>query len=282
MRIKMPQDLQSLLQACLKLPDPTRFFLTIVIAQRSSHAVRRQTLTLVGYPLLMIGFAAGTCAFIAQILYNAVNEGFADWGLRGFDEVVRLLDDQRKAFWATFAIMLWCIVTGLTIRFIGPRWAMVSVVGGLPIVGRPLRWLGLHEILVRFQAVTQQSGEGLSLSASTVADSLHGSDYQVVSQLIARRIGSGMAPGLAFSQSMLSDGLCKPALLSIDRSSDLSSGCGQVADMLKRLAEERCRAMGTLMPMFVLITIGTMVWGTIGGYMAMLRLLLSMLSSLMV
>ncbi len=90
-----------------------------------------------------------------------------------------------------------------------------------------------------------------------------------------------MPVGRAFASSMLSDGLCSPALLLLDEEdAQTSAGFLRSARLLGRLAEQRCRVLGMVMPVLLLLIVGTIIWATISCYTMMFLPLVNMISSL--
>lgn len=276
---RMPRDLASLAQASLNLPDPTRFLLDSMAAPQETSFVRWQLRLLFAYPLVMLLSTAGLCAVVCAMLEVMLVEGFGDFGLTGFDQAINYVRDQKAALFALFSILVWCAVVWLTIRMIGPAWSRIAILGGLPILGKPLRWIGLYELLSRYAIVGQQTKDSVKAS-QIVGQSYHGSEFEVVSDLVARRILAGTQFGAALKQSMLSDGLIAPALLSIDYATDQSQACDKVATTIKSMAESRCRVIDGIMPPLIMIMIGTMIWGTISGYFSGLTILMKMITSL--
>ncbi len=268
-------ETQALIDAALKLPEPTRFLLDATSQTENHSPLRWQLRMLIAYPLIMIGVASGFCAVISQSLNAIMKDGFADFGLVGFDVLESRASDQLSANIAIFASVLWCLVIAITIRLCGPRWSFVAVMGGVPLIGKPIRWLSLSELTSRFASVLKQVPE-TTKATEILAASFRDSQFEMVTQLIHRRIQGGTSIGTAISQSILSDGLCSPVLLTLDRSKDVSLVCEQIANTIKTMAEARCRVVSGIMPLLVLTTIATIVWGTLSGYIHMMLMLLNM------
>jgi type II secretory pathway component PulF len=275
----MPIELCSLLEAGLKLPEPTRFLLDAIVARRETEGIHWRLTALATYPLVMLLFASATCFLVTNTLQILMTEGLSDFGLTGIDQALAYVADQRMALVAALGILLWCLVVGVTLRLVGPRWAALAVLGGLPLYGKPSRWIYLHELVNRLALASKQVGDPI-IATEAMAASFAGSSNEVVASLAARRIKTGISTGSALTQSMLSDGLCAPLLLSIDRNRNLAEGCEVVAKALRRIADTRCKFLAMTMPVFVIITVATLIWGTFSGYVAMMIVLLRMISSL--
>lgn len=276
---QLPKDLRSLFAAAMKLPEPTKFILDCVVIPRETNFLKWQLRIMIVYPLLMLSLTAGICALVCGVLYNLLSEGFSDFGLTGFDAALSYVEDQKAAIGAMFVIVVWSGIVWATVRWLGPSWAPSAVLGGLPLIGKPMRWGYLYELLIRYGLVYQQVPDSAG-GAAIVAASLRESPLEIVAELTAKRIRSGVSLGNALAQSMLCDGLSAPAILSVDHATRLPEACVKVAENLKSSAESRCRVVSGILPFFVLILIGTMIWGTISGYLAILQSLIIMVTAL--
>lgn len=270
---------RPLVDAALRLPEPTKFLLDVTCATESHSRLNWQVRILLIYPLVLIGITAAICAMICRSLNVIVNEGIGEFGLAGYEVVANLVADQLSANIAIFAAVVWCLVIALTIRLCGPSWSFVAVLGGLPIIGKPLRWLSLSELLSCYASALRQIDEPRKATEVT-AGSFQNSDLEMVAQLVHQRILGGTSLGTAISQSLLSDSLCTPVLLTLDRTRELSAACQRVSDTIKTMAEARLRLVSGIIPLLVLATIATIVWGTLGGYVSILMLMVRMMTSM--
>jgi type II secretory pathway component PulF len=167
-----------------------------------------------------------------------------------------------------------------TIAVVGPAWALTSIIGGVRVFGRPLRWINLSEILHRYQLFI---GQGLPTidAAAAVSRSFSSSAQRYAAEGIERRIRQGTSLGDAFAATSMSDGLCRPALRMLDfRGKDLSTALAETSQLLQDMVEQRCRSLSGVMPLLVLLIVGSVVWSVFSCYLLAFMPLISMISSL--
>jgi type II secretory pathway component PulF len=275
----MSREFRSLAMASLKLPEPTQFLLDAIVARRDSQGIRWHLVLMFIYPLIMILFGAGICFLVSSVLLVLMTEGIADFGLSGYEQMQSQISDQRMALMALVSIVGWCIAVGLTLRIVGPRWAGVAVIGGLPLFGKPLRWINIAEIVQRL-ALTSKQVKAPIQALEAMAASFVGSSNEIVASQALARTRSGALIGSSLSRSVLSDGLCAPLLLSIDNYANQAEGCEKAAQTLRRVTDVRCKFLGMMLPLFLIITLLTIVWGTLSGYFSIMVLMMKLITSL--
>ena len=194
------------------------------------------------------------------------------------DSVNRL--DQHYAIVGLSISCVWLLLVALTLRWIGPAWTRLAVLGGTMVIGRPLRWLALRELLSRYDSVLSQGISGMP-ATEVLARSFAGSSLSMTSRVLQERLEAGAPLGRALSTSQLSDGLCRPALLMIDEHpGDPRHAIGDVSNLLEQLAQERCRTLSVVLPVFVLLIVGTILWATFSSYLSALESLMHYISAL--
>lgn len=279
--IRMPRELACLWGEALRLPDPTRFMLDALRGQGEARASWNALASLIGYPLALLIFAVSIGAAFSFVAQGIVDfSGLDDLGLAGFDYVQAAIEDQHNALMGVAIVVVWTAVVLLTMAVVGPPWAWMAVIGGVMLIGRPLRWVSLQELLYRFHLFAEQGVVDGSLGRA-VARSFSRSSQSVVAESVAYRIEAGTPVGRSLARSMLSDGLCSPALLLLDeQDAHTSAGFLRSARLLGRLAEQRCRVLGMVMPVLLLLIVGTIIWATISCYLLVFLSLVRMISSL--
>lgn len=276
-----PRELRCLMREALGLPDPAEVILRAVQVRQRLGDSWRSFVGLITYPMILLIFATLIAlGFSVMLQQMVVVSGFAEFDLPNYERAEALLDDYHASIVGLCIVVAWSLVLLGMLRWLGPPWAWNVVIGGIRVIGRPLRWLSLQEILLRYELFASQGSGGYDL-AGRVARSFAGGSHALVSQRVADQVEAGAALGQALGYSMLSDGLCRPALLLLDRqNAQLGPALGRTAAMLRRLAEQRCRVLGSILPVFVLLMVGTLVVGAINAYLMIFRVLVSMVSSL--
>jgi len=277
---RAPRELQCLLSESLNLPDPPRFVLDAIRGRTEVRASWNSFVSLVSYPLAIF-----VVAVLIGVAFSFVTRGMVDfaaieeYGLSGFAPVKANIDDQHAALTGAAMVIGWVTLVLLTIAVVGPPWAWTAVVGGVVIIGRPLRWVSLQEILHRYHLFADQGVADGNIGRA-VARSFNRSSQAVVAASVAQRIEAGMPIGRSLAQSMLSDGLCRPALLLLDEpGAQASAGFLRTARLLGLLAEQRCRVLGMVMPVLLILMVGTVIWATISCYIMVFLPLVNMISS---
>ncbi len=278
---KLPAELASLMRAALPLPDPTGFLLNSLRARDEVRATWSAFLVLVSYPLALLLFASLIGASFSYSVRGMVDfSEMESYGLPGMENVRAMIDDQHAAMRGAALAVGWMVLVLLSVFFFGPAWGWNAILGGVLIIGRPLRWVSLEEILHRFHLFAEQGVSGARLGQA-VADSFSKSAQATVARGIAQRMDAGVPLGRSLAMSMYSDPLCRPALLLLDKQgSQLTDALMQTARLLGSLSEQRCRVMSMIVPVFLLAAVGTILWSTITCYMMIFMPLVKMISSL--
>jgi type II secretory pathway component PulF len=148
------------------------------------------------------------------------------------------------------------------------------------VFGRPLRWINLSEILHRYQLFVSQGMPTID-AATAVSRSFSSSAQRYAAEGIERRIRQGSSLGDAFAATSMSDGLCRPALRMLDhRGADLSSALAETSEFMQHMVEQRCRSLSGVMPLFVLLIVGSVVWSVFSCYLLAFMPLVTMITSL--
>ncbi|MEO8268849.1 MAG: hypothetical protein ABI557_03955 [Aureliella sp.] len=279
--VRAPQALRCLLDESLLVPQPTTLVLASVRAQASNHQSWQAVTRLVAYPLVLLGLALALgVAFSWLISHTLPIDVYREFDLGGVESLIGFIDDQYQAVLGMALGYVFVLLVFLTILFAGPPWAWAAVVGGIVLIGRPLRWIALREILQSYHLFISQGQSSLA-AAEAVARLFRHSSRSVATAMLAQRIEAGIAPGQSLCLSLLSDGLTRPSLRLLDlRGSHLPQALAETEELLGRLIEQRCRALSTVLPVFLLTIVGSIIWATLCTYLFGLLPLIRMLTNL--
>ena len=124
-------------------------------------------------------------------------------------------------------------------------------------------------------------GKTVTESVRAVERGMRYSGLARIVRAVGDRIEAGMTMGQAFRLSILSDGLCRPALSALDRLADNSErGVMQVSELLLNMAARRCQMLSATMPVIVLLLAGSIIWNTLQCYVVFFMALVSILTML--
>ncbi|MCA9131618.1 MAG: type II secretion system F family protein [Planctomycetales bacterium] len=282
MRSSQPAELRCLLDEAVRVPAPSKLILDSLRARRTVADHWQLVLGMISYPLLLLAVAliiAVTFSFAMRSMIDF--QALENLGMTEYARAIAVAEDQHHAILGLGLAFGWTLLILVTLVVAGPPWAWTAVIGGMMLIGYPLRWMRLQEILQRFELFMAQ---GISPAAAVAATSrsFARSGQAPAAAAIAQRVAAGMPLGRALSASALSDGLCRPALSLLDqRGSELPTALAETSSLLGRLVEQRCRVLSSVLPPFLLILVGTIVWAAMWRYvMLLLPLLMGFVSSM--
>lgn len=268
---RCPKELRSLTAAALQLPDPTKYLVEAIISPQNARTNQQQVKLLLGIIALFVLISSVICAGINYVLSELLIEAFEDWELSQFNSIVAQIRDQGTAYRAILMIGLWIGAGWITVRLTAPAWARPAILGSLPLFGRPIRWSLLSEWLDRYVLVLKQTPDPV-LATRLCSESYVGSELHKLAVQIHRNTQNGMPLGVAMQRSTLSDGLCTPALLSLDRRPEHIHNCQQVSKMLCTLANSRLQLATGTIPLVLLVTVGVNVVGVLTSYLSVIQI----------
>ena len=277
LRSSAPRELGVIVDSAMQVGAPTQLILDALRTREALRSSWRELWYLLLYPTITLVFAIT----IGVMFSTTMDFGFLEeFGLAGAERVLGLVDDQRQAMYGLAFVVGWTMLVLGTIALVGPAWALTSIIGGVRVFGRPLRWINLSEILHRYQLFTAQGLSTLN-AATAVTQSFSNSSQRYAAEGIERRIRQGSSLGDAFAATSLSDGLCRPALRMLDyRGSDLPAALGETSELMRQMVEQRCRSLSGVMPLLVLLIVGSVVWSIFSCYLLAFLPMVSMITSL--
>lgn len=278
---RAPRALKNLLDESLLVPNPTSLVLAAVRVQASNRQSWQAVTRLVAYPLVLLGLSLVVGVAFSWLIGRTLPVNvYREFDLSGIEPLIGFIDDQYQSVLGMALSYVFAVLVFLTILVAGPPWAWAAVVSGIVLVGRPLRWIALREILQSYQMFISQGLSSVA-AAEAVARLFRHSSHSVAAAMLAQRIEAGIAPGQSLCLSLLSDGLTRPALRLLDlRGSHLPQALAETVELLGRLIEQRCRALSTILPFFLLMIVGSTIWATLCTYLFGLLPLITMITSL--
>lgn len=278
---RAPGELKNLMAAALQVPDPLELLVESLRLREEVRQGWRELVAVLIYPCVLFVIAVIVAFAFSSVMKNMV---YFDWieefGLSGAEFVTTNLTDQHQAILGLALMTVWTVVILLSVYLIGPRWGTVAVMGGMFVIGKPIRWVCLQEMLGRLHLFISQ-GLSPTDAADAAAKSFIHSRHEVVARAIAERIRRGMPLGESFARSSLADGICRPSLYLLDtRQEDMHLALRETVGLLGKLTVQRCRTLSGILPIFALAIIGTVLWSTLCAYFYGLMPLMTMITSL--
>lgn len=280
--LSMPAELRRLFAEAFRVPDPAGLVLEALRIRRRSRTIWHDFIWAMIYPLGLFLLAVLVSLIFNYCMGLMVSLAWLeDFGFSGVERVQAGIADQSHASVGLAVATFWFIAILATVRIVGPAWAWTSVVGGLIIVGKPVRWISLEELLHRYRLFT---GSGLDTATATeaTAKSLSRSAQSVVAERVARQVRAGIPLGEAISDSLFADSLSRPIIrfLDVDSGTPLEQRLEQCAETLRTITYRRCQTLVTVLPLIAMIVVGTMICSSMLSYMTAFRPLVQMITSL--
>ncbi len=272
-----PREAAAIASSSLLVGDPAQLILDAVRKRIELRRSWRELWMLMLYPTVALVFAVTIGVFFSSVMDFQFLEEF---GLSGAAAVLATVKDQQQAIYGLAFVVGWTVLVFGTIAIIGPAWALTAVMGGVRIFGRPLRWIHLSELLYRYYLFI---GQGLSSAdaSAAVSRSFSASSQRYAAEGIETRIAQGASLGNAFAATSLSDALSRPALRMLDhRDASVVTSLSETTELLQMLVEQRCRSLASVIPMLVLLIVGSVVWSILSCYVQALLPLVSLITSL--
>jgi len=277
----IPGELDCLLSEALQVASPTALILAAVRNRQQVGRNWEKLLRFVTYPALLLGAALVVGAVFSYVIKRSADFSMIDQlGIPGGEVMLSFIEDQHQALLGLALIYVWLGGVLLTIAVVGPRWAWSAVLGGVVLIGRPLRWISLQELLQRYALFITQGLPSVPAAEAT-ARSFRLSRQAMAAQALSQRLQAVCALGQALCQSTLSDGLTRPALQLLDmRGADTARAIAETSQLLERLTDQRCRALATTLPVVLLLLVGSIVWSSMCAYLLGFLPLVTMITSL--
>lgn len=275
---RLPSELLAICETSRDLPSPSQFVLEALALRAKVSATTRRLYEAAIYPVLILMATLIISFFLCAVLEQLVQDIGGAIGLDG--QGTDLIRDQQFAIVALFGMLMWLLLVWLTFRWFGPAWSLLALIGGIPYLGKTIRWLSLFEMIGRIDTLERLGIKGPAAMEST-AQSFWGAGQAIVARSIAFRTHSGLPLGDALAECNLSDGFCAPALLSLNSSLSASDPSPQqatlsdISQLLMRMAENRIQFLGLILTVVLFMLIASIVWGVLSSYLQICVSLLS-------
>lgn len=264
----MPIELRSLISASLAAPDPAQIIIDAARVRQSVAQTNSQIVRMLLYPMTLLVVALVVACVFSSLMVHLLSFEFDSWwGSSSIDQADANVHDQYSATLGLTIFVIWSLLTSLTIYLVAPPWGWLGIISGLPGLGKIYGWLAVREMLARHEQFAKQGMEGVPASQLT-AESFQGSSYCLAAQSILNRIQQGLPLSEAFARSLYADSFLRPGLLLLDESdvTKPTEGFTAVGQLLSQLAQHRLRILQVILPFFVILLVGTLIFSIMATY----------------
>ena len=263
---KRRADLGALVSAALAAGHPARIILSLFQKRAASRASWQHLVLSLVYPLALLvgGLVVGSLMALATM-------GFLtrDWSMPDPAMYARV-EEFYDAAVGGLLLIAWLLVLVVLAYCSASRSAWLKLVGGVPVLGRPYRWMKLSELLSRISVFSQYQPV-LGTSLELTQQSFGSNALAPISGYLVEAIESGEALPNAIHKTIISDARVGMALTLID-SSDLSGSTQRASRMVDQMIMATCNQLRLILPAFILLVVASIIWGTWSFYFEILSL----------
>ncbi len=251
------------------------------------------------YPTILLGAALVIGSITGMFMLSVVDD---KWGLG--DNISKLAKDYYDASLGALLSVAWLLTLAATIYLIASPSAWLKIVGSLPMIGRPYRWLAMSELLIRL-SVFNRYQPSLLKALHFTAHSFGSGALAPITETIAQRVEQGESFENAVHATIVSDSRAGIALTLIEHPShsqarretaadspadspadslkenqsenqsedtrSMSSSMLRASGLLDQMIEHTCARIRLIYPLFVLMIIASLIWGAWGCYLTIFQ-----------
>ncbi len=276
----LPTPLVRLLVSALPTRTPCQFILDAIQLRNQIRYSWKLLWYTLAYPLAVMVLTVAIVAIVSALVTQAVDvDSLETFGLVGVTDARQMIQDQSDSILALTYVAGWTILVPLTIALAGPPDALMSILGGLIVFGRPARWIALSELLARFELFLSQGLNPIE-AAGQLEKSFSGVQCRAAAYL-RQQLQQGYSIGEALADLPDTDRYCRPCLLALDDAGvDTPAMLKDLAMLFSQMAEDRCQSLRGVFPPVIILLGVSILWGMINVYFAALTPLFQMITSL--
>ncbi len=264
---RMPAEMRSLWQQALRTDDPCGVVLRSLQDRNRQSGHRREWAAALAYPTALL-----VAMMLIALVFNYSLSVVVDWNrfelLMNLDraKVVAQAQDQLAAVSSLSMFVVWLMMVVACVRWVGPPWGWLAVVGGLAQIGAPLRYAALGHLLRRI-VVFMRAGVGEAEAIAAAARSLRGSELEVAAYRLQSRLECGQSLGNALAESLLADRVTRPVLRTLDHQRrDRGQALANLSNLLDRMCETQSRMIRRIAVPLLVFSVMMLMLSTLGTY----------------
>lgn len=270
---KAPAALRALAKSAYQCGQPSEVLLEVLRRRSQLGWSWHELIAAILYPMILLitslAVSLWTSQVISQLFYA---QWVVDFGIQ-LSRVKQIANDQLNMTFSTGLVVGWLLFVLGTVKIIGTPIAWVKLVGNLPLFGRPYRWLRLSDVLSRIMAISTRQ-PSLTAALRLTAESYGGQAEGWIVRRIAESVESGIGFKQAVHRTILSDEWAGSALalIELDEGHFVDS-LARASSLLEQMARQTCERLSAILPLFILLLVGGIIWGTWSSYVSAMALL---------
>jgi type II secretory pathway component PulF len=263
-------NLRALVETALSSGHPADLTLNLLQRHAATMSSWRELLTALTYPsaLLVVSLlvATATGSLMMQVCAQ-------DVGWNTDKKHLLIVEDFQDMAIATSITLVWSLAILLTVRLLGTSSLWLRMVGSLPVIGRPYRWLALSDLLSRL-AVISQVQPALPQALRTTGRSYGDAALTALADRVAMRVEQGMTLQHALHKTILSDDRAGVTLTLIEMDeTQYAPSIDRASRLLSQMACLTCDRLKLVLPLFILFIVASLIWAAWSCYVVVFALL---------
>ncbi len=260
-------ELGNLMGAALAAGHPASITMNLFQQRATSRMTWQQLLLSLVYPVGLLLVALLISSLMSMSMMTMATHGWRSPGEDSYpfnDQLLSRLSDYYDASVGGLLLVGWCLVlVGTTYAVASPS-AWLKLVSGVPVLGRPYRWMALSELLNRIAVFSQFQPE-LRRTLELTEQSFGQLALAPISRYLLESIERGEALPNAIHKTIVSDtraGL----VLTLINPNDLSNSTRRASQLLDEMILATCNHLRMILPVFIMLVVASIIWGVWSSY----------------
>ena len=264
---KKQPELADLLSAALAAGHPASITAQLIQQRAASRASWQHLLTALVYPLglMIVALVVGSLLSMSMMSMATQDWGFSENSYPPIDaSIMNRAHDFYDASVGGLMLVVWCVVLVLVTYAIATPNAWLKLLSGIPIFGRPYRWMELSELLTRISVFSQYQ-PSLDKTLELTERSFGKQALAAISRYLAQAVQQGEALPNALHKTIVSDARVGMALTLIENN-DLTASTLRASKLVDEMILATCNQLRLIMPVFIMLMVASFIWGAWSSY----------------
>lgn len=261
-------ELGHLLTAALAAGAPAEITLELLQHRATRRTSWKALLTALVYPLFLLLAALLIGSLMSLAMLGLVDSSWQQNESQSYNAMLSRVHEFYDASVGGVLLILWvCVLIGIAFCLATPN-AWLKLVGSVPVLGRPYRWMQLSELLSRISIFSQYQ-PALEKTLMLTEQSFGSQAPAAISRYLVQAIRQGEALPSALHKTIVSDARAGMALTLIEPS-DLSHSTLQASRLVDEMILATCNQLRLILPVFIMLLVASLIWGTWSSYFEIL------------